>query len=156
MNIENDFLNTQSPLNEDDNSFDGKLKDINYKRTVRKLHYAGLEKQFFTFADVSMLGYGCGVSQYPQFYDKGLDRYQMLPHTYRVYFEGFPGDSFLKEKWLLYLVHQAKNVIWEIIEKSNKEILVSSEGKTNRGKRNPTVKIQNWENFLYFHGCHWR
>ena len=49
LNIEKNYFNTQLPLNEDDNNFDKKLNDINYKRTVRKLHYTGLGKQFFHF-----------------------------------------------------------------------------------------------------------
>ena len=32
-------------------------------------------KQVFTSTDVAMLSYGCGVLQYPQFYDKDLDMY---------------------------------------------------------------------------------
>ena len=34
------------------------------------------------FNDVSMLGYGCDVSQYPYFYDQEWDKYQLLPHPY--------------------------------------------------------------------------
>ena len=37
------------PLNEEEKHFGGKLNDINYKITVRKLHYTGLEKQLFHF-----------------------------------------------------------------------------------------------------------
>ena len=29
-----------------------------------------------------MIGYGCGVSQYPQFYDQYLEKYQVLPRLY--------------------------------------------------------------------------
>ena len=35
------------------------------------------KNSYFTSDDVSMLGYGCGVSQYPQFYDRDLDMYQL-------------------------------------------------------------------------------
>ena len=35
LNIDNYFFYTQLPLNEDDNNFDEKLNDINYKKTVR-------------------------------------------------------------------------------------------------------------------------
>ena len=42
-----------------------------------------------------MLGYGCGVSQYPQFYVKDLDIYQVLPYPYIGYFDGFPGDKLM-------------------------------------------------------------
>ena len=40
----------------------------------------------FTSADVSMIGYGCGVSQYSQFYDRYEDKYQVLPRPYRGLF----------------------------------------------------------------------
>ena len=40
---------------------------MNYKKTVKKLHGTGWKNSYFTSADVSMLGYGCGVSQYPKF-----------------------------------------------------------------------------------------
>ena len=42
-----------------------------------------------------MLGYGCGVSQYPQFYDKDLDMYQVLPRPHMGSFEGFPGHNYI-------------------------------------------------------------
>ena len=56
LSIKNDLVYTQLPLNEDDNNFDEKFNDINYKITAMKLHDAGLEKQFFTSTDAPMLG----------------------------------------------------------------------------------------------------
>ena len=47
FNIENNFKNTKLPLNEDDKVFDRQLKDINNKKTVRKLHDAGWKKFHF-------------------------------------------------------------------------------------------------------------
>ena len=44
---------------------------------MKKLHDAGWKNGYFTSSDASMLGYGCGVSQYPQFYVKYLDMYQV-------------------------------------------------------------------------------
>ena len=70
FNIEKYLFNTQLPLNEDDNNFDEQLNDIHYKRTVRELHSSGWKNIYFDYAVVSMLGYGCGMSQYPRFYDK--------------------------------------------------------------------------------------
>ena len=43
---------------------------MNYKKTVKTLHDTGWENSYFTSADVSMFGYGCGVSQCPQFFLK--------------------------------------------------------------------------------------
>ena len=68
---------TQLPLNENKNNYGGKLNDINYKRTVRKLHYTGMEKQFSTSADLYMLGHVCDMSQYPQLYYRDLEKYQV-------------------------------------------------------------------------------
>ena len=44
-----------------------------------------------------MIGYECVVSQYPQFYDKDLDMYQVLPHPYIGSLDGFPGDKLIKK-----------------------------------------------------------
>ena len=45
-----------------------------------------------------MIGYGYGVSQYPQFNDQDLDKYQVLARPYREYFAGFPVENIIKEK----------------------------------------------------------
>ena len=42
-----------------------------------------------------MLDYGFGVSQYPQFYDKDLYMYQVLPRPYIGSFDGFPRDKLI-------------------------------------------------------------
>ena len=76
-----------------------------------------MEKKFFTSDDVSMLSYGCGVSQYPQLYYRDLDKYQVLPRTYWGSFEGFPVEKFTKEKWMLDLVGQAIFFVFECIER---------------------------------------
>ena len=58
-----------------------------------ELHYSGCKNSSFTSYDVSMLGYGCCVSQYLQFCDKHLDKYQVLPHPYLGTFEGNNGEN---------------------------------------------------------------
>ena len=40
---------------------------MSYKNKVRELPDTGWKKSYHTSADASMIGYGCGVSQYPQF-----------------------------------------------------------------------------------------
>ena len=40
-----------------------------YRTTIQNMHNLGWKAQYFKSADVSMLGHGCGVSQYPMFYD---------------------------------------------------------------------------------------
>ena len=71
---------------------------MNYKETVRTLHDNGWKNSYHTYADVSMLGYGCGVSMYPQFFVEDLDIYQMLPRRYLRSFDGGPGGKVLKQK----------------------------------------------------------
>ena len=40
-----------------------------------------------------MLGYGYGVSHYPQFYYRDLDKYQVLARPYLGSFEGDNGEK---------------------------------------------------------------
>ena len=68
----------QLPLNENDNEFEGELNDINNKRTVMNLYDVEWQTSFYTSTDVSMLGNGCGMYQYPQFYYLDLEQYQVL------------------------------------------------------------------------------
>ena len=63
---------------------------MNYKIKVRKFHDIGWKKSYHNYADVSMIGYGCGVSQYYQFFFEDLYIYQMLPLPYLRYFDGDP------------------------------------------------------------------
>ena len=82
---------------------------MNYKKTVRKFHDTGWKNSYHTSADVSMLGYGCGVSQYPQFFVEYLDMYQMLSRPYLRYFDGGPGDKLIK-KLGVRLVKSSRNI----------------------------------------------
>ena len=50
-------------------NLEGMLDEGKYISTVQNMHKNGWKAQYFKSADVSMLGHGCGVSQYPQFYD---------------------------------------------------------------------------------------
>ena len=68
QNTESNFFYTQLPLNKDGNNLDKQPIFSNYKITVRKLHDCGWKKSSHKSADVAMLGYGCGVSMYPQFF----------------------------------------------------------------------------------------
>ena len=51
---------------------------MNYKKIVRKLHDTGWKKSYHTSDDASMIGYGCGVSQYPQFFVEDLDIFKIF------------------------------------------------------------------------------
>ena len=66
-------------------------------KNSNNFHDTDWEKSYHTSADVSMVGYGCGLFQYPQFFVKYLDMYQMLPCPYLRYFDGCPGDKLIKQ-----------------------------------------------------------
>ena len=68
------------------------INDKNIKITVLKLYDDHLRKT--AFSDANMLVHGCGVSQYPQFYDQHLEKYQLLP---RPCLGSFKDDN--REKW---------------------------------------------------------
>ena len=70
---------------------------MNYKKPVRKLHDTGWKNRYYTSADVSMLGYGCGVSKYPQLFVEDLYIYQMLPRPYLTSFYGGPVHKVFKK-----------------------------------------------------------
>ena len=89
---------------------------MNYKQTVRKLHNTGWKNSYHTSADVSMIGYGCGVSMYPQFFVEDLDIYQMLPRPYLRAFDDGLGDKLMKQKWVLKLANLAEAFVLECIE----------------------------------------
>ena len=67
------------------------------------------KNSYFTSAEVYMLGYVCGVPQYPKFYDKYLDMYQVLPRPYIGSFDGFPGDKLIK-KMVFRLGKSSRNI----------------------------------------------
>ena len=50
-----------------------------------------------------MLGHGCGVSQYPQFYDTNKNNYQMLPRPYVGSYSGEKGHKILQQLWIVAL-----------------------------------------------------
>ena len=68
---------------------------MNNKKTVKKLHDTVWKNSDFISADVYILVYGCGASQYPQFFVEDSDIYQMLPHPYLRSFDGGPGDKLI-------------------------------------------------------------
>ena len=77
---------------------------------MRKIHDTGWKNSYHTSADFSIIGYGCGVSQYPQFFVEDLDMYQMLPRPYLRSFDGGPG----KEKKDIRLGKSSRNICLEM------------------------------------------
>ena len=58
-----------------------------------------------------MLGHGCGVSYYPQFYETIKDIYQMLPRPYVGSYSGEKGHQFFEKLWILALSKYFGNFI---------------------------------------------
>ena len=58
-----------------------------------------------------MLGSGCVVSQYPQFFDQHLENYQLLLRQYLDNFEGDNGERMKEEKLMLYLAGGAEKCL---------------------------------------------
>ena len=91
------------PLNEGGNDLNNQLSLDNFKMTVRKLHDWGWKNSSHKSADVAMLGYGCGVSMYPKFYDKELKSFHMLPRPFIRSFDGQCSDQIIIKEWVLNL-----------------------------------------------------
>ena len=58
-----------SNISEFAGNLEGMIDEGTHKTTIHNMYKLGWKAQYFKSDDVSMLGYGCGVSQYPQFYD---------------------------------------------------------------------------------------
>ena len=79
------------------------LDEVNYRKTVQTIHKLGRKAQYFKSADFSMLVHGCGVSQYPQFYDTNKNIYQMLPRPYVGSYSGEKGHQSFQQTWIIAL-----------------------------------------------------
>ena len=106
---------------------------------MRKFHDTGWKKSYHTSADVYMLGYGCGVYQYPQFFVEYLDIYQILPRPYLRSFDGGPGEKLRKKKWVLDLANRAETFVWECIESR----IMSDD------KEKPLILVMIEEKYIY-------
>ena len=90
-------------------NLEGILDEGKYRTTVQNMHKLGWKAQYFKYADVSMLGHGCGVSQYPQFYY--TKKIQMLPHPYVGSYFSEKGHQFLHKPWIIALAKSVENFI---------------------------------------------
>ena len=81
-------------------NLEGMLDEETLKTTIQNMHKLGQKEKLSKYADVSMLGHGCGVSQYPQFYDR-IKKYQMLPRPYVGSYIGKKGHQFLQEACII-------------------------------------------------------
>ena len=71
-----------STISDFDENLEGMLDDGRYNTTINNMHKLGWKSQLFKSADVLVLFHGCGVSQYPCFYYRTKNIYQMLPRPY--------------------------------------------------------------------------
>ena len=62
-------------------NLEGIIDEGKYRTTVQNMHKIGWKAQYFKSANDLILGHGCVVLQYPQFYDTNLKN-QMLPRPY--------------------------------------------------------------------------
>ena len=83
-------------------NLEGKIEEGTYKTTIHNIHKLIRKAQWFKYADVSMLGHGCGVSQYPQFYDR-IEKNQIWPRPYVGSYSGEKGHQFLHKLRILAL-----------------------------------------------------
>ena len=72
-------------------NLEGIIDEGTYKTTIQNMHKLGWKAQFFKQDGVLMLGHGCGVSQYPQFYDRIKNMYQMILRPYVGSYSGEKG-----------------------------------------------------------------
>ena len=79
------------------------LDEVTDKTTKQNMHKLGWKAQLFNSDDVLMLGHGCGVSQYPQFYERIKNRYQILPRPYVGSYSGEKSRQFLQEPCIITL-----------------------------------------------------
>ena len=96
-------------------SLQGILDEGTYKTTIQNMRKIGWKAQLFKYADVSMLGHGFGVSQYPQFYDRNKKKYQMLPRLYVGSYSGEKGHYFS-----ISMDSCIRKIIWNIYYGFNK------------------------------------
>ena len=61
-----------SSISEFGGNLERMLDGGNYRTTVQIMHNPGWKAQYFNSSYVSMLGHGCGLSLYHQFYDTNL------------------------------------------------------------------------------------
>ena len=77
-------------------NFQGITDEVTQKTSIQTMHIICWKAKYFKSTYVSVLGHGCGVSQYPQFYDKIKKKYQMLSRLYVGVFSGKKGHQFFQ------------------------------------------------------------
>ena len=57
-----------SSISEFAGNVEGIIDEGKYTKTIQNMHKLGWKAQLVNSPNILMLGHGCGVSQYPQFY----------------------------------------------------------------------------------------
>ena len=76
------------------------------------MYKLGWKEQLFKASDVLMLGRGCGVSKYPQFYDRIKKICKMLPRPYKERYPGDKGHQCFKNHGFFHYTNQLKHFLW--------------------------------------------
>ena len=101
-----------SNISEFAENLEGMLDEGTYKTKIQNMHKLGWKAQFFKSTDVSMLGHGCDVSQYPQFYDIIKYIYQMLSRPYVGSYICEKGHNLFQEPWIIALAKSVEIFLW--------------------------------------------
>ena len=87
------------------------LDEGTYKTTIQNMQKLGCKEQLFKSADVSILGHGCGVSQYPRFYGR-IKKNQMLPRPNVGSYSGKKGHQIFTNHEFLHYPNQLNFFKW--------------------------------------------
>ena len=90
-----------SNISEFSGYLEGIINEVTYKTTLQNMQKLGWKGNYFKSYCVSMVGSGCGVSHYPQFYDRNKKEYQVLPRPYVGSCSGEMGHQFFQEPWII-------------------------------------------------------
>ena len=79
------------------------------------MHKLGWKAKFFKSADVSMLGHGCGVSQYPNFNDRIKKYiYNVTTSICGKLFRWKGSPNFLQEPWIIALAKSVGTIFYGV------------------------------------------
>ena len=93
-------------------NLEGMLDEGKYRSTLQNMHKIGWKAQYFKSAGVSVLRHGCGVSQYPKFYDT----IKIYIKCYNVHmWEAIQLErvtNFLQNPWILTLAKSVEKIYY--------------------------------------------
>ena len=116
----------------------------------------GWKAQYFKFADVSIFGHGCGVSQYFQFYDTNNKKINVTTSICGKLFCWVGSRNF--SATMDYCISQISwNIYWSFNEWNANYKILAKFGKYNKpSKHNDTSRTKNWWFMFHIIGNYWR